>query len=225
VTSGKSGLSGTGIGFLVIGASALLLIQGSPEPGTQSAARPPSLTPASLYTPEPPASPPLVQHAPAQPSGFQVYISGHRVPMRGAADDKAAILDRLDNGTRVTEVRRDAEFVLIRHPVTAREGWVSAKRLTLTEPAREQPQKKIEETIPPAAILSKALVIKALIAESIASAPGPCAGSYQRDRRGHMCGARSAHDRPGGYSPLCTEADITPAMIAAYRERRQASGN
>jgi hypothetical protein len=102
---------------------------------------------------------------------------------------------------------------------------VSAKRLTLTEPAREQPQKKIEETIPPAAILSKAVVIKALIAESIASYPGPCACSYQRDRRGHMCGARSAHDRPGGYSPLCTEADITPAMIAAYRERRQASGN
>ena len=61
----------------------------------------------------------------------------------------------------------------------------------------------------------------ALIARSIASCPGNCACPYHEDRAGRSCGRRSAHSRGGGRAPLCFPDDITPAMIANYRQSRR----
>lgn len=72
---------------------------------------------------------------------------------------------------------------------------------------------------------SDAAVIAALIAASIAAyragTGGNCACPNDVDRAGRRCGARSAHSRPGGWDVLCYPADITPAMIAAHRARKQ----
>ncbi|MGY4402828.1 hypothetical protein [Bradyrhizobium sp. USDA 3315] len=46
----------------------------------------------------------------------------------------------------------------------------------------------------------------------------PCACPDDRMRNGRACGGRSAHSRPGGAAPLCYAADVTPAMIEAYRK-------
>jgi hypothetical protein len=65
--------------------------------------------------------------------------------------------------------------------------------------------------------LSNDGVRQAIIRDSIASYPGPCACPYNSMRNGRACGGRSAYSRPGGYAPLCYPRDITPEMIRQYR--------
>ena len=57
-----------------------------------------------------------------------------------------------------------------------------------------------------------------MIRESTARYPGNCPCPYFRDRAGRSCGKRSAWSRPGGYSPLCYPADITPDMVREFCE-------
>ena len=68
--------------------------------------------------------------------------------------------------------------------------------------------------------MTDAQVKQAIIRESIAGYPGPCACPYNVDRRGHACGRRSAYSRPGGYSPLCYPSDVTPEMVWEFRKQR-----
>jgi hypothetical protein len=68
-----------------------------------------------------------------------------------------------------------------------------------------------------AATLSEADVRKAIIQQSLAGYPGPCPCPYNSMRNGRACGGRSAYSRPGGYSPVCYDKDVTPAMIRSYR--------
>jgi hypothetical protein len=56
-----------------------------------------------------------------------------------------------------------------------------------------------------------------LISESIAAYPGTCPCPYFADRAGRSCGRRSAYSRPGGYSPLCYESDVTAVQIREAR--------
>ncbi len=58
---------------------------------------------------------------------------------------------------------------------------------------------------------------RVIIQESLASYPGPCPCPYNIMRNGRACGRRSAYSRPGGYSPVCYESDVTPEMIRHYR--------
>jgi hypothetical protein len=61
---------------------------------------------------------------------------------------------------------------------------------------------------------------KAIIQESLAAYPGPCPCPYNVARNGSSCGRRSAYSRPGGYSPICYDADVTDAMIRQYQATR-----
>lgn len=65
--------------------------------------------------------------------------------------------------------------------------------------------------------LSDAEVRRAIIQQSLASYPGTCPCPYNVMRNGRACGGRSAYSRPGGYSPVCYERDVTPAMMQSYR--------
>lgn len=69
------------------------------------------------------------------------------------------------------------------------------------------------------AAMTDAQVKQAIIQESIASYPGPCACPYNVARNGSMCGGRSAYSRPGGYAPICYAVQVTPEMIRAYRQQ------
>lgn len=68
-----------------------------------------------------------------------------------------------------------------------------------------------------AADLSEAQIRQALIERSIAMYPGNCPCPYNRDRAGRQCGRRSAYSKQGGYTPLCYPADVTPEMVAGFR--------
>lgn len=67
--------------------------------------------------------------------------------------------------------------------------------------------------------LSDQQIRQALIQQSIAAYPGNCPCPYNIDRAGRQCGRRSAYSKQGGYSPLCYATDITPEMIASFRNR------
>lgn len=60
-----------------------------------------------------------------------------------------------------------------------------------------------------------------IIQESIASYPGNCPCPYNTARNGSRCGKRSAWSRPGGYSPICFETDVTDAMVRNWRQRNR----
>lgn len=67
--------------------------------------------------------------------------------------------------------------------------------------------------------LSDDQIAKRIIAESIASYPGPCACPFNTARNGSSCGRRSAYSKPGGYSPICYRDDVTDDDIAEYKLR------
>ncbi|MEI9990558.1 MAG: hypothetical protein WDM86_11015 [Rhizomicrobium sp.] len=69
----------------------------------------------------------------------------------------------------------------------------------------------------PALALSDAEIKQAIIRESIAAYPGPCACPYNVMRNGRQCGGRSAYSRPGDYAPLCYDRDVAPEMLRQYR--------
>ena len=180
-----------------------------------------------------PPSPPTPTFAPEktpapapQPAWRNVWVRGHKVPVRSEPVSTASIVDRVDNGLLVVEHERRADWVLIEHPVTARRGWVSAKRISFSAPDETEAERKRDEEIKPPSkvLLTTAAIVALLIKESLADyhSHAPCACPYDRDRRGHQCGARSAWSRPGGYAPLCYPKDVPPEAIAAYRARQEA---
>jgi hypothetical protein len=67
--------------------------------------------------------------------------------------------------------------------------------------------------------LSEAQVKQQMINESIASYSGNCPCPYNTTSNGSRCGRRSAYTKPGGYAPLCYDADITSQMVKQYRGR------
>lgn len=69
--------------------------------------------------------------------------------------------------------------------------------------------------------LSEAEIKQAIIAESIARYPGPCACPYNHARNGSACGKRSAWSRAGGYAPVCYAEEVTKEEIAQWRENHR----
>ena len=65
--------------------------------------------------------------------------------------------------------------------------------------------------------LSDDEIRQAIIRESIASYPGPCACPYNLARNGSRCGGRSAYSKLGGYDPLCYPSDISDETVRRYR--------
>lgn len=72
------------------------------------------------------------------------------------------------------------------------------------------------------AALSDAAIRDAIVADSRVAyyrTSHPCASPDDLARNGSRCGARSAHDRPGGAAPLCYAHEVPPDTIARYRAR------
>ena len=169
---------------------------------------------AAVDAPAARAEEPIARSAEPEPPST-IYVSGHKVPMRDAANAKGQVLDQLGPGQAVTVLERQSDWVRVRHGLTQREGWIQAKRLHDAPPVEEVDKPKVPSV---GLTLSAAAIAKLLIAESIAQYPGPCACPYQSARNGSSCGRRAAYVRPGGYSPLCFAKDITSEMVAGYRQ-------
>jgi hypothetical protein len=184
---------------------------------------------ATVSIPAAPSSSPVLQPTPRRqaevnlrPIKRSLYVTGKEVPMRAAPDSKAAILDRLPTGMRVGELTRREGWAEVRHPISAVEGWMSTRRLSVKGPVADDAEDEAPAAMPKPTVpgpLDTIAIGAALIARSIASYPGSCPCPHNVDRGGKRCGGRSAHSRGGGRAPLCFQEDITPAMIANYRAR------
>ncbi len=149
--------------------------------------------------------------------GAHQYVRGSNVALRAAPSKTSALLDRLAKGSLVDVLDRTDGWTMVRTQVM-KEGWVSSALLSDAPPMAEadKPPSKAPQVEKP---LTVAAVVTLLIRESIASYPGSCPCEYSTDRGGRRCGRRSAHSKPGGYSPLCYPSDVTKEMIAAYLAR------
>lgn len=67
--------------------------------------------------------------------------------------------------------------------------------------------------------ISDQQIVQIIINESISNYSGRCPCPYNRASNGSSCGKRSAYSRAGGYSPLCYDSDVTPAMISNYKHK------
>lgn len=129
-----------GVFLLIAGGVALVgsLFSGKPAP-------PPSLEiPAVIQpaAPNPQITSPAPETAPApapQPAWRNVWISGHKVPIRSEPAAIAPIVDRVDNGLLVVEYERRGGWVLIEHPVTAKRGWGRQSGSLFPRPANPKP--------------------------------------------------------------------------------------
>ncbi len=91
-----------------------------------------------------------------------------------------------------------------------------AKLAPPEKPAAPDTKRKVETALTAAAIV--AILIKASREQYYATGH-PCACPDDLMRNGRACGARSAHSRPGGASPLCYPSDVKPEMIEDYRRQ------
>lgn len=156
------------------------------------------------------------------------YIKGTRVAFRAGPGTNHPVLDRFNMGRALEFLGEDGNgWSHFRDQRTRREGWVAT---FLTHPEetgtqashqKEQSEPQPTQTAPVQPVLSRAAIIKAIIADSRAGYYGSCPCPYNRDRAGRKCGRRSAWSKPGGASPICYPADVTPEMIANYREQDQ----
>lgn len=102
-------------------------------------------------------------------------------------------------------------------PDTERPGSQQPAKLNKPEkPTAPDAKRKAEVALTAAAIV--AILIKASRDQYYATGH-PCACPDDLMRNGRACGARSAHSRPGGASPLCYPSDVTTEMIDAYRRQ------
>lgn len=153
-----------------------------------------------------------------------LWIRGNKVALRAGPGKEHAIFDRFNSGRRVDLLLADGEWSKVRDGLTRREGWIASRFLVDQEPSKPKPDaKKEEQKLEPVVVdtpdISDAMIIEKIIAASIASYSGNCPCPFNRDRAGRRCGKRSAYSRPGGESPICFVGDVTPNMIASFRNR------
>lgn len=147
-----------------------------------------------------------------------LFVTGNRVNQRQGPSTEFAPMGQLSKGARVRLVRSSDGWTEVVSSLGA--GWMSSRYLSRSAPevapARQQPTRRQV-----AAPTSREIQVarEAIIRQSIASYPGSCPCPYNVDRGGRRCGGRSAWSRPGGYSPICYDSDVSQSRLDSYFAR------
>ena len=150
-----------------------------------------------------------------QAEGRVIYVTGNSVRVRAGPGTGFTILDAYKRGVRLRFTgRRDGAWLAILDEKSGREGWMHEDYLSFDRP---RPAAVARAAAPAAPRISDRKVRDRIIAASLARYPGSCPCPYNRDRAGRKCGRRSAYSRPGGYSPLCYQRDVSDVMVAKWR--------
>lgn len=153
-----------------------------------------------------------------------LYVKGSRVNVRDGPGVGHKKIGSLEKGAKVILRERGSGWFKISGNVSGRQmtGWMSARYLTNSiqsvDPTPASSQKR-NVAPPSSAEINRAR--REIIRVSIASYPGSCPCPYNRDRAGSLCGKRSAWSKPGGYSPICYDSDITQARLSSYFARQR----
>lgn len=149
-----------------------------------------------------------------------LFVTGSRVNQRRGPSTTYGVIGQLNQGARVRLVETSGGWTRIISSLG--KGWMSSRYLASTRPPtnQAQPRQPVRQVaVPTRREIRDARA--AIIRQSIASYPGSCPCPYNRDRGGRRCGGRSAWSRPGGYSPICYDSDVSESRIQTYLARRR----
>lgn len=161
------------------------------------------------------------------------YVAANNVNLRSAPGQKERSLAKLPKGTQVLVTSTRGGWSKVTVGGGKLSGWISSNFLVsslppaLRAPAMAAPstrkvspaaKAKPVQITPKLSRLSQTEIVAAIIQRSLGSYSGRCPCPYNRDRAGKRCGARSAYMRPRGAAPICYAQDVTPEMIAAFRD-------
>lgn len=153
-----------------------------------------------------------------------LYVTGNRVNQREGAGTSFRPLGRLNKGARVRYISQSDGWTEIVSSLG--KGWMSSQYLSASRPSKPAPvAAKPKRDIAAPTNNEIRAARKAIIRQSIASYPGNCPCPYNKDRAGRRCGKRSAWSRPGGYSPICYDSDVSDARLKTYIARRRGASN
>ncbi|MGR3662630.1 MAG: SH3 domain-containing protein [Paracoccaceae bacterium] len=238
--------------YFCAGLFILVAIFGDSEPATKQAMTPLAKTPALTVEPAKTASlsttvaasatqktarltvdPQKARSLLSDPIKYR-FVTGSRVNFRTGPSINNNVLGQLSKGTKTRFLEQKGKWIHIGlTDGSNRSGWMSA---TYLSPAPSQntrqrnlvkaPQKPAaKRTIAAPGSREISAARKIIIRQSIASYSGSCPCPYNRDRGGRRCGKRSAWSRPGGYSPMCYDSDITDARLATHFARVRGVSN
>ncbi|QQA41510.1 SH3 domain-containing protein [Pelagovum pacificum] len=148
------------------------------------------------------------------------YVTGDRVRLRSGPTTSDSVLGHLNTGDRVRLLGRSGSWSEV---ITSfGRGWMSSDYLSPDQPpttvrAPATPSRQIAAPTDREIRDARAQIIR----QSIASYQGSCPCPYNIDRAGHRCGGRSAWSRPGGFSPICYDSDVTDARLQSYLARQR----
>ena len=152
-----------------------------------------------------------------------IYVTGSVVNARSGPGTNYQVLAQLPRGTKVqAAARQEGSWVELEVANLGQTVWMHGKYLSPDAPVQRvatttETQPKRGVRAPTSSEINTA--IKLIIAQSINAYPGSCPCPYNRDRAGRRCGGRSAWSRPGGYSPMCYDTDISQARLRTYFAR------
>jgi uncharacterized protein YraI len=153
-------------------------------------------------------------------SASYLFVTGNRVRQRSGPSTSNDVMGQLDRGARVRLVETTNGWTRVVSSLG--NGWMSSQYLSFDRPsqvAAEPRQTTRQVAVPTSREIRDARA--AIIRQSIASYSGSCPCPYNTDRGGRRCGGRSAWSRPGGYSPICYESDVSEARLKTYFARRR----
>lgn len=147
-----------------------------------------------------------------------LYVTGSRVNQRVGPSTNYDIIGQLERGAKVRVESEQDDWIQIVSSLGS--GWMSSDYLSSTRPPKSIPlqQRPVRQVAAPTNAEIRAAK-DAIIRQSIASYSGSCPCPYNTDRAGRRCGGRSAWSRPGGYSPMCYESDISSSRLESYFAR------
>lgn len=158
--------------------------------------------------------------SPTTDTSTYVFVTGNRVRIRSGPSTSDSILGHLDRGARVRLQGTDGSWAEV--VSSFGRGWVFSDYLSLEQPAvsntpASPPTRQVAAPTDTEIREARAAIIR----QSIASYPGSCPCPYNVDRAGRRCGGRSAWSRPGGYSPICYESDVSEDRLQSYFARQR----
>lgn len=154
-----------------------------------------------------------------------LFVTGNSVNIRSGPGVKFKILGKQYKGDPVTKVGQVGNWTKI--STSSGSAWISTNYVgdkvpQVTKPVnRAHPKRTIATPSSRDVLAAK----KAIIRQSIAQYPGSCPCPYNRDRGGRRCGGRSAWSKPGGYSPICYESDVSASRLKTYFARKRGAVN
>ncbi|WP_411891790.1 SH3 domain-containing protein [Yoonia sp. SDW83-1] len=149
-----------------------------------------------------------------------LYVTGSRVNQRIGPGTDHRVMGQLNEAARVRFVSASDGWTQIVSSLGR--GWISSTYLSSSRPSVDVPTTRAPvRSIATPTSREIQTARREIIRQSIAAYPGSCPCPYNVDRGGRRCGARSAWSRPGGYSPICYDSDISNARLETYFARQR----